>query len=454
MNVTQSADNPLLHHSVKKRLLVNTLHILIGLLAVISFNLVDTWFISQLGVDALSAMGYLGPVVLILIAVLIGTEMTASIHVAESVALNDRRRTAHTILAGLSFSQVITLPISVIGFFAAPAIFNLLGANNQIALLGQDYLKIWFLGYPLLAFCMVGTGLLRGGGNAKSAGRLLLLATLINVVIDPLLIFGVAQWDGLGIVGAAWASFLARLVCSVFVVKILKDKYQLHEHQLEGLNRHIALWSEFIALTATVAFNRLLIPLSTAIATIMIAQFGDFAVAAFGLTNLLTTLPLAFVLAINAAVVPFIKQNLSLNQHERVVEGLRFVVWLVLGWGVVQAVFFWLIYPFIVISFTKDPLVADLLEFYFQWVPLTLTGTGLFLVNNAVCYSFKQNRDVLMLNLLRCVGFYLPCVYLGGQYGGSYGVFIGISLANIMMGLLALYRLKQVINTSKDPFPY
>jgi putative MATE family efflux protein len=415
------------------------------LLAVISFNLVDTWFISQLGVDALSAMGYLGPVVLILIAVLIGTEMSASIHVAESVALNDRRRTAQTILASLSFSQAITLPLSVIGFFAAPFIFNLLGADDQITLLGQNYLQIWFLGYPLLAFCLVGTGLLRGAGDAKSAGRLLLLATLINVAMDPLLIFGVGQWGGLGIVGAAWASFIARLLCAVLVFKALKGQHSLHEHRLVGLPEHIALWRKFTALTATVAFNRLLIPLGTAVATVMMAQFGSLAVAAFGLTNILTTLPIAFVLAINAALVPFIKQNLSVNQHQRVVEGLRFVIWLVLGWGVIQAMVFWLVYPFIVASFTQEPVVADLLVFYFQWVPLTITGVGLFLVNNAVCYSFKRSRHVLLLNVLRCGGFYLPGVYWGAQLGGSHGVFIGIALANIAMGLTAAYRLKRAL---------
>lgn len=440
-------ENPLLHGSVKRRLFINILHTMTGLLAVVSFNVVDTWFISRLGVEALSVMGYVTPVVLMSIAVLVGAEMASSVNIAESVAKDDYQCSNRTVLACLSFSQVVSWPMVILANTTGEWMLGLLGADEDIIALGIDYFEVWFLGFPFLAICMIGGGLLRGEGDSKGAARLLMMSTVINLLLDPILIFGVFSWPGLGMVGAAWASFIAKSVCALLIIVTLMQKFNIGRLLTLPLAEHFKFWLKLSELAATVAFNRLLVPFGTAVATTLVATHGHLVVAAFGLTNTLLALPTAFVLAVNGALVPFIRQNLSVELTDRAVRAILFCLWLIVFWGSAQALVFWLFQSWIITSFTTDAKVIELLTFCFTWVPMSLTGVGLFLVNNALCYSMKNNRQVLLLNLERCFLIYLPCVWIGGEHLGQQGVFIGLAVANAVMGLIATVRIRLNLNT-------
>lgn len=440
-----SQTNPNLTAPVTRRLVSATFHSLIGLLSIALFNVTDLWFISHLGVDALAAMGFVSPIILTMVALLISCELTGSISVSEKLAASDKKQIRKSILAILTFAVGISAILGLIGIFATPLIMMLLGADGFPSMLGESYLKVWFLHFPLLSICMVGNGLLRQDGLARKATRIVIISTLLNAILDPLFIFGYGEFAGHGIQGAAWATLSARVVCALMVLYALNKHYRLTQYRSFSLHGLVDSWRNLVANVLAASFNRVLIPGSVIIATVFIAQFGEATVAVFGVINILQTFPLAFVLALNSVMVPFIRQNLAVDNIARVGQAVKLAIRFVMAWGVAQAIGFSILSGKIANAFAVDMEVVELLAFYFQMVPLSLIGIGLCLTNNAVSYSLMRFSRVMLMNLVRIFVFFLPGVFIGGVIGGSMGILVGLGIANVGVGIVAIFGLRAVL---------
>lgn len=441
--------NPNLTAPVTPLLISAIYHSLIGLLSIALFNVIDLWFIGRLGVDALAAMGFVGPVLLFMIALLIGCELTGSINIAEKLAVSSEQQIRKSVLAIVTFAVAIASVLGFLGILATPLIMTLLGADGFPSMLGESYLKVWFLHFPLLAICMVATGLLRADGLANKATNIIIFSTLVNAVLDPILIFGYGEFAGKGVQGAAWATLFARLVCAVMMLYVLNKRYQLTQYRSFSIDGLVDSWRNLVTQVLTVAFNRILIPSSVIIATVWIAQYGDATVAVFGVVNTLQTFPIAFVLALNSVLVPFIKQNLAADNIERVGQALKLAIRFIMAWGVAQAVSFSILSGKIANAFAVDMEVVELLAFYFQMIPISLIGVGLFLTNNAVSYTLARFSRVMLMNLARIFVFFLPGIFVGGMLGGAIGILVGLGVANTGIGVVAILGLRAVLRNQR-----
>ena len=440
-----SQTNPDLTAPVTRRLISATYHSLIGLLSIALFNVTDLWFIGHLGIDALAAMGFVGPIILTMVALLISCEITGSISVSEKLAVSNEQQIRKSILAILTFALVISSILGLAGIFATPLIMTLLGADGFPSMLGESYLKVWFLHFPLLSICMVGNGLLRQDGLARKATRIVIVSTLINAMLDPLLIFGYGEFAGHGIQGAAWATLLARVVCAFMVLYALNKRYRLTQYRSFSLHGLVDSWRNLVARVLAASFNRVLIPGSVIIATVFIAQYGKSTIAVFGVINILQTFPIAFILALNSVLIPFIRQNLAVDNIARVGQAVKLTIRFIMAWGVVQAIGFSVLSGKIANAFAVDMEVVELLAFYFQMVPISLIGIGLFLTNNAISYSLTRFSRVMLMNLVRIFVFFLPGVFIGGIIGGSMGILVGLGIANMGVGVVAIFGLRAVL---------
>jgi len=441
--------NPNLTAPVTPWLISATYHSLIGLLSIALFSVIDLWFIARLGVDALAAMGFVGPVMLFMIALLIGCEVTGSINVAEKLADNTEQQIRKSVLAIMTFAVLIASVLGLAGIFATPLIMQLLGAEGYPSMLGESYLKVWFLHFPLLAICMVGTGLLRADGQAHKTTWFIIIATAVNAVLDPFLIFGFGEFAGQGLQGAAWATLIARTLFAFMVLYALNQRYQLTKYRSFSLDGLVGSWRDLVTQVLAVAFNRILLPGAAIIATIFIAQYGESTMAAFGVINTLQTFPIAFILAINSVLVPFIKQNLTADNIDRVGQAVKLSIRFIMAWGVAQAVGFSILSGKIANAFAVDMEVVELLAFYFQMIPISLIGVALFLTNNAVSYSLARFSRVMLMNLVRIFVFFLPGVFVGGMIGGSVGILVGLGVANAGIGVVAIFGLQAVLRNQR-----
>ena len=315
---------------IRPQLVRMTLTLMVGMLTMMSFNLLDTWFVSLLGTLPLAAISFTFPVTFSLISLTIGMGVGTSAilgrYLGQGLHQEAKRKAVVALLCACGFM----LLGAVIGWLYAEPLFLVMGADAAALPLILAYMHIWFVGCILLAFSMVGNAVFRAFGNTRIPSSIMVVASLVNALMDPLLIFGLGPIPALGMQGAAIASLIAWSCGSFLMFWFLLVRYRLLSSQ--GLFIHFKADSKeilHIAIPAGVA--NMLTPLATALLTAVVAGFGHEAVAAYGVGGRLESMACLFILSLSMALPPFISQNSGGKRLDRVAEAYRVSLFLVLA---------------------------------------------------------------------------------------------------------------------------
>ena len=174
-----------------------------------TFGLVDIYFVGKLGAPAIATVGLTGSLIILVFAIVMGLSMGTTATVARRIGEGDADAAGlaawQAILAGLMGA----VPVSIAGYFLAPTMLRWMGATEAVEA-GYLYTAVLFAGSPTIFLIFLNNAIFRGAGNAVQAMRALWLANLLNIVLDPLLIFGIGPFPELGLMGAAIATTLGR----------------------------------------------------------------------------------------------------------------------------------------------------------------------------------------------------------------------------------------------------
>ncbi len=195
---------------MRAHLIALTVPMIWGVLAIMSFNLVDTWFVAQLGADRLAAMSFTFPVVMVLVSLGIGLMAGTSSVLARVIGEGDHSRVRRLTTDALVLAFVLSALFTVLGLLTIDPLFRRLGVTEALLPLVREYMTIWYAGFFCFLVPMVGLGAIRATGDAKFQSRTMMAAALVNLVLDPLLIFGLLGFPRLELAGAALATVLSR----------------------------------------------------------------------------------------------------------------------------------------------------------------------------------------------------------------------------------------------------
>ena len=198
-----------------------------GMIMLMMFNIVDTFFISLLGTEPLAAVSFTFPVTFTVISLAIGLGIGTSAVIAKALGSNKIDEARFDASISILVAVVLVLALSLIGYLLIDPVFTLLGAGQQVLPLIHDYMNIWFIGSVFLITPMIGNSVLRASGDTKTPSIVMGGAGLINAILDPMLIFGFGPIPAMGIQGAAIASVIAWAVAVVIILYILIVKKRL-----------------------------------------------------------------------------------------------------------------------------------------------------------------------------------------------------------------------------------
>lgn len=195
-----------------------------GSLAIMIFNLTDTFFVSRLGTEALAAMGFTFPAVMVIGSVAMGLSLGSSSVISRAIGSQDFARARRTATDGIILAVAAVAVISTVGVLTIDPLFRLLGASGKTLELTGDYMLIWYLGAVAFIMPPVGDGALRATGDMLRPLVVMCVCALINLVLDPLLIFGLWGFPEMGVKGAALATVIARF-CGISISCIFMPVY-------------------------------------------------------------------------------------------------------------------------------------------------------------------------------------------------------------------------------------
>jgi putative MATE family efflux protein len=317
----------------------------------------------------------------------------------------------------------------------ARAFFELLGAQGHVLELANDYMRVWWVGFTFFATSMVGTNLLRSAGNAAMPGILMTVGSLLQVLIGPFLIFGWAGLPALGIEGAAWSFVIARLVSFALCMYWIAARERMLVPRLRGL---LDSARQILHVGVPATASNLVAPLSTAVVTRLLAEFGHGVVAGFAVASRIEAVMAMVVIAVSTSVGPFVGQNWGAHLFDRVHAALRLCYGFCLAWGVASFVAMALSARWLVGLINAEPEVVEAATTYLLIVPIGLGFMGVMGVASGCFNALGKPTPPLVLSLLRLVVLLIPLALVGRWLAGHTGVFAATAIANVTVGLLAL----------------
>lgn len=421
---------------------------LVGMVAMITVNLVDTFWVSRLGTSALAAMTFTFPVEALVVNIAIGLMIGTSVAVARAVGAGrpeeaQRITTDATLLA----TGVVAL-VAGAGLLGQRALFRALGADGALLDDVVAYMTPWFVGVGFLVVPMIANGALRALGDPQTPMRVMLVGAVLNAVLDPIFIFGWGPVPAMGLRGASLATVLARFVVMVLVFWVLIRRARLLDLRgvsAAGLRRS---WAAVGRVAAPAVVTNAAGPLAVAALTGLLAQHGPAAVAAWGVGARVDGLLLLVPMALSGALGPFIGQNAGAQLRARVADGLRRALWFTVGWGAVTGALALAFAPALAAAFTADPAVQAQITGYLRVMPVGYAFVGGVAVGSAALNAVDRAGRAAALSVLRSLGLALPAAAVGEALAGVHGLLLGLVGASIAAGLLGVRWLTDLL----EPF--
>ncbi|WP_019029114.1 MATE family efflux transporter [Colwellia piezophila] len=440
----------LLEDPVANTLKRMTIPMIYGMVLLMTFNLVDTFFVSLLGTQPLAAISFTFPVTFTVLSLTIGLGIGTSAVIARYLGKKDTRSAKNTATAAMYLAAIIVACLSTVGYFITDPLFMLLGAQPSLLPLIHQYMDIWYIGSVCLIGPMIGNAVLRASGDTKTPSIIMGSAGLINAILDPIFIFGFGPVPAMGIQGAAIATLISWLFGLAFVLYILTKKLDLIHTTMLPIKELVCACREILKIGLPAAGANMLTPIAAAIMTAIVASYGESAVAAFGVGSRLESIACLIVLALSMTLPPFISQNFGAGQLHRVEEAYKVAIKFILVWQVFIYVLLALCAHWIASVFTSDAEVADLIKLFIWILPLGYGLQGIIILTNSSFNALHKPMIALGLSVVRLFVCYLPLAYLGSLVYGLPGLFAGALLGNVLMAMIS-YRLFTKQFTESEP---
>ena len=445
--------NPLLTAPMTSVLLRMTGPMILGIVAILAFNLVDTFFIGMLGTQALAAISFTFPVTFVVTSLAMGLGAGLSAVMGHALGQGKHEEAARITTDNLFLAVLLVTFIAVAGALTIHPLFRLLGASDALIALIYDYMLIWYLTVPMLVLPMVGNAAIRATGDTKTPSLVMTVAGLVNGVLDPLLIFGIGPFPEWGIRGAAIATSLSWLMAMLVSLYILRHREGLLRWRLSPRSQLQAHWRALLHVAVPASFTNMLNPLANAVLMTIFAGLGTEVVAAYGAASRVEALLLIVMMALSSVLAPFISQNCGAGNPARAKAALQFCMRFALLFQLAVYALTWLLAPFIAELFSDHPQVVRLIVLYLHLVPIGYGFQGMVMLLASALNGVRASSISFLFNGVRLFVFLLPGAWLGAKLGGEQGIYLGILLANLAAGTLAWWygrhRFEQLCHQGK-----
>ena len=433
-----------------RTLLRLTVPMVAGILGMVAFNLTDTFFVGRLGTTELAALSFTFPMVLVLVRFTLGLGMGASALISRAVGRGDSHAVRRLTTDSLSLALLTVVIFVAVGFLTMDPVIRALGADAEILPLVKTYMSIWLAGLLFVFFPMISNNAIRANGDTKTPALIMLTAVCANIILDPLLIFGIGPFPRLGLAGAAVATVLTRAITFAVTFYIVHFRLRMLTFERVPFAEVLASWKRLLYIGLPAAATRVIVPIGIGVLTRMIAVSGPKAVAAFGVATKVDFFAMAVIFALSSVLGPFTGQNWGAARTGRVKKGISLSGRFAFFWGIGM---FALLAAFagpIASIFSSDPEVVSTIVLYIRTVAAAYCMYGVFVISSLVLNVLHRPIHSALLAAVQTFVFTVPMAWAGMNLAGIKGMFAGIGASYALAGFVAYLVLKRVLSRLEE----
>lgn len=419
----------------------------LGLVAIFSFEVVDLFFISRLGDAPLAAVSFTFPITWLIYGIGIGFEAGAASVISRAIGRRDagmaKRLTTDSVILATGVLGVM----GIIGLLTIDPVFDLLGATPELMPMIREYMGVWYWVAPMDACLWTCLASLRARGRADLEAKIITAAALINLVLDPIFIFGLFGFPRLEVMGAALATLVANGIITIFTLWFLGVHLKLFASLKVPLTVMVKSWRHMLSIGLPAVFTNAIIPISAAIVVSMIATYGVDAVAGFGVAVRLEPLALLIFYSMSAVVSPFFGQNFGAAQFDRLFEARRLMTRFCIAYGLTLVLLLGLLARPLTGMFSDSDDIRQVAMHYLWLMSLGYGGHGITMSMNSAFNGMGRPMPAVVVTSCRVLLLFLPLALLGRWLFGLEGIFAAGAICNLLLAGLAWWWLGQHLAT-------
>lgn len=417
-----------------------------GVSSSILVQVLEMGFIGQLSTAHVAAITFTFPLVMVLTSIALGISIGASSVIARSVG--NRQITAESALTSghggdevarlgthsLILVFLLTIFLSALCWLAIDPLFLAMGASPELLPLIHSYLDIYLPSTVLFTTTMICGSIMRASGSANIPGAIMTIGAMVNLILDPIFIFGWFGFPAMELAGAATAMTLTRfgtLVVALWYINA--DNLVLREAHFAGWLRSA---KRILHVGVPAMATNLIGPVTAAYITFLIADYGEAAVAGFGVANRIEAVAAMLMFALSGSIGPFVGQNWGAHMGDRVRAGVAASYLFCLGWGLLVALPLFFFGSQIASLIDATAPVIAVAAMYLAIVPLSYGLWGVLMMASASFNAMGKPLPSTALSFGRMVVIYIPLATLLNDLYGYVGIFVATAVSNVLFGLV------------------
>lgn len=423
--------------SIRGHLVSQTLPMIIGVAAIMSIGLVDAYFIGQLGNDALAAISFIFPISVAVTSLGVGMMVGINSVVARALGEEDVEKAKRRANFGIVLSVSVGVVLALLLYFCLDPLFRLMQADEALLPLIRAYMVPFAFGFPLLMAIMGLNGVLRGQGEARLTSYVSLSYAAANWVLDPILITGAFGFEGFGIEGAAYATFVGWAIGVVYAFRLMRGTTLPPDPAsvFKGQIKEPAL--AIIKVAAPAAMSNSINPIGLSVLTALIASEGAAAVAGFGAAGRVQSFAVVPLLGLSGSIGAIVGQNWGANKPERARQAMLGAGTFAILWGLGMGVALTLFGDWFADFFTDDPAVIEEFAKYLSIAAWGYAGYGVLITANGALNAVGKASLALFQSFARVFLVMLPFAWFLRASWGSSAIYAAELAANLIGGAIA-----------------
>ena len=429
---------------IKKLIMTMSLPIMISMLVQALYNIVDSMFVARVSDNALAAVSLCYPIQMIIVAVACGTAVGLNALLSRYLGQKKPKEANQVALHGILLAIVNWLIFAIIGIFFSEAFLRLFSTDQEIVAMGISYMKICTI-FSFGVFMQITyERIMQSTGNTVYNMIIQGVGALVNIMLDPIFIFGMLGLPAMGVTGAAIATVIGQIVAMLLGIIITQTKIKEVQIHLREFHLELRMIKDMYRIAIPAILMQSIMSFMTVFMNMILVTFSELAVSAFSIYFKLQQFVFMAVNGMNNALIPIISYNFGAKKKQRILDSIHFSLIVACVIMIAGTIIFQCFPQQLMYLFDANEEMMNIGVPALRIISLSFIFSGISLVLSAVFQSVDHANKSLMITLLRQMVLLLPIVYLLANQFGLNALWWAFPITEAAVSILAYIYLKIV----------
>ncbi|MFW5790226.1 MAG: MATE family efflux transporter [Bacillota bacterium] len=423
---------------------------IIGMSVQSLYNIIDSIYIGRLSTEALSALSLAFPIQMILIAVAVGTGVGTSSLISRLLGKGKEEKAnivaEHVVLVTLFFGLVL----GSIGYFFSAEIFSFVTSDPKLIDLGEEYIRVILMGSFAMFFPVVASDILRGEGNTFVPMLTLVLGAVINIILDPFLIFGIGFFPRLEVAGAAYATIISRFIGGLFIAYLLFKGHNQVELNYDKFKFDFKIIKDVYRVGLPAMIMQLLASIMIFGANTIVGMYDTVAVAVLGIYFRLQSFVFMPVFGLAQGFMPIVGYNFGHKKPDRMMKTIKFGFLIAFSFTTAGLIIFQIFTTPLIQLFNDDPELLEIGVTALKRITLAFPIIGPAIIGSTTFQAIGKGLPSLIISFSRQIILLLPIMYFLGLIAGLDYLWLAFPISEGMVFIVMILWLRSTLKEAQD----